>query len=145
MTLVKFNNKPVKNFDSFFDDFFTNLPFNTPALAGNASKVPAVNIHETKDAYHLELNAPGRQKEDFTINVDKGLLTIGYEKKQETKSEDYKTVRREFSFETFKRTFSVDEKIDVDNIQAKYENGLLKLHLPKKEDHKQETKQITVQ
>jgi HSP20 family protein len=104
-----------------------------------------VNIHETKDAYHLELNVPGREKEDFTINVDKGLLTIGYEKKQEQKSEGYKTVRREFSFESFKRSFTIDEKIDANNIQAKYENGLLKLHLPKKEEHKQEAKQIPVQ
>src|SRR5688500_5478178 len=101
MTLVKLNNKPAKNFDSFFDEFFNGFPFTSPALTANGTTTPAVNIHETNDAYHLELNVPGRQKEDFTINVDKGLLTIGYERKQEQKSEDYKTVRREFSFESF--------------------------------------------
>ena len=104
-----------------------------------------MNIHETKDAYHLELSAPGRNKEDFQLSIDKGQLTIAFEKKEETKTEDYKTVRKEFSFKSFKRTFNLDDRIDTNGIQAKYENGVLKLLLPKKAEQKENTKQISIQ
>jgi len=147
MTMVKLNNRPV---DRNFDNLFNNL-FNTfPAAWGNNWKedslnFPPVNIHETKDAFHLELNVPGRSKEDFKIAVENGLLTIGFEEKQENKEEDYKTLRREFSFRSFKRSFQVEDTINVENIQARYENGLLKLLLPKKEQVKENNKQIVVQ
>ena len=143
MTLVKLNNHlGQKSFSSFVDEFFQELP-------GSLGKdwnsgFPPVNIHETKDAYHLELNAPGRNKEDFSINVDNGLLTVGFEKKEETKTEDYKTIRKEFSYKTFKRSFNLDERIDGSAIQAKYENGVLKLYLPKKEQAKESAKQIQI-
>jgi HSP20 family protein len=71
-------------------------------------------------------------------------LTISYEKKESVQSEDYKTVRREFEFRSFKRSFSVDDKINVDGIEAKYENGVLKLLLPKKEESKQSSRQINI-
>jgi len=143
MTLVKFNNRPVsKVFNSVFDDFFNQFPANWNDSSLNN---PPVNIHETKDAYHVELSAPGLNKEDFKLNVEEGLLTIGYEKKEEAKNEDYKTVRREFTQRSFKRTFTIDEKIDTDNIQAKYDQGVLKLHLPKKEQAKVSPKQINIQ
>ncbi len=91
------------------------------------------------------MNAPGRNKEAFQISVDKGLLTISYEKKEEAKNENVKVVRREFSFQSFKRSFTVDEKINAEAIQAKYENGLLKLLLPKKAEQQQPVKTITIQ
>jgi HSP20 family protein len=69
---------------------------------------------------------------------------VSYEKKDENTSEDNKTIRREFSFNSFKRSFTLDEKIDVANIQAKYENGILKLELPKKPEVQQQPKQITI-
>lgn len=141
MTLVKLNNRPAKSFD-VFDEFFNSFPTTWGAPRQNS---PAVNIHETKDAWHLELNAPGNNKEDFKIQLEKGLLTISFEKQEETKSEDYKTIRREFSSSSFKRSFSVDEKINTENIQAKYENGILKVLLPKKEDTVQPGKQIEIQ
>jgi len=142
MTLVKFKNPVSKTFDNLFDEFFNNFP----AQGKDESfGFPPVNIYETKDGYHLEMNVPGRNKEDFKIQVENGLLTISYEKKEENKSEDSKTVRREFSYRNFKRSFSVDDSIQVENIQAKYENGLLKLYLPKKEQEKETTKQISVQ
>jgi HSP20 family protein len=141
MTLVKNNYRPV-NFNSVFDELFNEFP----VLADKAGlNFPAANIAETRDAYHVELNAPGRNKEDFKINADNGMLTISYEKKEETKSEDVKTVRREFSFQGFKRSFNLDDKVDAANIQAKYENGLLKLLLPKKAEVKEAAKQITIQ
>jgi HSP20 family protein len=81
----------------------------------------------------------------FKINIENGLLSISYEKKLENVSEEVKSVRKEFSFESFKRSFSIDEKIQADNIQAKYENGVLKLYLPKKDEVKETPKEISIQ
>jgi HSP20 family protein len=146
MTLLKVNNTPVqKSLNHLFEDFFNEFPaFGAKEWnKENIGSVP-VNIHETADAYHLEINAPGRNKEDFKIAVENGLLTVSFEKKEENKTEDYKTIRKEFASRSFKRSFSVDEKIETNNIQAKYENGLLKLLLPKKEQIKENAKQINI-
>jgi HSP20 family protein len=143
MTLVKVNNNGHRSLSNFVDEFFQGFP----AGLGKEESYgfPPVNIHETADAYHLELSAPGRSKEDFTLAVDNGQLTIAFEKKEEGKTEDYKTIRKEFSFRSFKRSFNLDDRIDSNGIQAKYDNGVLKLLLPKKEQVKESTKQITIQ
>jgi HSP20 family protein len=140
MTLVKSN---FRTFNDLFDEFFTQVP--ATQRNGSNGNIPPVNVHETNDAFHVELIAPGLQKEDFKVAVEKGLLTIGYEKKSETENKDYKTHRREFSVRSFKRSFHVDEKMDAERIQAKYENGVLKLLLPKKEEVKETPKQITIE
>ncbi|HEY4108783.1 Hsp20/alpha crystallin family protein [Puia sp.] len=142
MTLVKVNNNGHKSLSNFVDEFFQGFPAPT---RDESFGFPPVNIHETADAYHLELSAPGRTKEDFKLSLDNGQLTISFEKKEETKTEDYKTIRKEFSFKSFKRSFNLDDRIDSNGIQAKYENGVLKLLLPKKEQVKESTKQISVQ
>jgi HSP20 family protein len=143
MAHLLFNNRPaVKHFDSIFNDLF-----NMPSVWSNPSDVngiPAANVYESPSAYFLELNVPGRNKEDFKINLEKDLLTISFEKKEENVVEGTKSIRREFTATSFKRSFSLDEKIDVANISAKYENGILKLELPKKEEIKQEPKMITI-
>jgi HSP20 family protein len=143
MSIVKFNHAPQRAFTNLFDELFNELPAFTGKEWNNWS-FPPVNIHETADAYHVELSVPGRSKEDFKVNIENGLLTISFEKKEEAKNEDYKTVRREFSFRSFKRSFNLEDHIDAEKIEAKYENGLLKLHLPKKEETKEATKQITI-
>jgi HSP20 family protein len=143
MTMIKVHNPVQKNINNLFDEFFNELPSFGKAVNNLFS--PAVNIVETADAYHLELMAPGRNKEDFAIAVDKGLLTISYEKKEEVKNDTVKTVRREFSYQSFKRTFNLDEKINADAIQAKYENGLLKLLLPKVAEANEPAKNIIIQ
>jgi len=141
MTLVKNNYRPV-GFSSVFNELFNEFP----SFADKAGlNFPPVNIAETAEGYHVELNAPGRNKEDFKINIDNGLLTISYEKKEETKNEEVKSIRREFSFQSFKRSFGLEDKVDAANIQAKYENGLLKVYLPKKAEVKEAAKQIAVQ
>jgi HSP20 family protein len=143
MTLVRPNYKPgYVNLNNLLDNFFSEAP---SLFEKNSAAVAAVNIAETTDAYHLELNAPGRNKEDFAITIDNGLLTIAFEKKEEAKTENYKTVRKEFSVQSFKRSFTIDENIDATGIQAKYENGLLKLLLPKKATVKEASKSITIQ
>ncbi|MEP7318309.1 MAG: Hsp20/alpha crystallin family protein [Panacibacter sp.] len=142
MTLVKHNYRTVNN---LFDELFSNLPATWEK--GSGLNFPATNIHETNDAFHLELVAPGLKKEDFKVNLEKGLLTISYEKKDESEAEnkDYKTHRREFNFTSFKRSFSVDDKINAEAIEAKYNDGVLKLVLPKKEEVKALPKEISIQ
>ncbi len=142
MTLVKVNNRP---FGNLFNELLNEIPVAARSFGQDFLAFPQTNIHETPEAYHLEINAPGRTKEDFKIQVEQGLLTVSFEKKEESaKSDDYKTIRREFEFRSFKRSFSVDEKVNVDGIEAKYENGVLKLLLPKKEESKQSAKQINI-
>src|SRR5258708_7353214 len=116
-TLAKRN---YRTFDNLFDEFF-----NAPAAWSkeNSWNLPPVNIHEDDEGFHLELVAPGLKKEDFKVNLDKGLLTISYEKKAENESSDYKTHRREFNFTSFKRSFRVDDVVNTEAIQAKYEDG----------------------
>ena len=135
--------KPNDFFPSFFDsfgkDFFDDfMPFNSDRT------LPAVNIVDDKDEYRIEVAAPGLNKEDFKVNVDKGLLTVSYEKKEATES-TVKIIRKEFTNDSFKRSFNLDEKINADNIEAKYENGILNIFLPKKEEIKIEPKQISIQ
>jgi len=142
MTHVRFNNRPLsKTIDSVFDELLTNLPANWNGSAAS----PATNIHETKEGYHLELSAPGLNKEDIKVNIESGLLTISFDKKEEKQAEDYKTIRREFSYRSFKRSFNLDDEVDAENVQAKYENGILKLFLPKREPAKVSTKQVNIQ
>jgi HSP20 family protein len=143
MTQVRLSNGSVaRQFDNFFNDFF-NLPsvWSNPSDIGS---IPAANVTETPNAYLLELSVPGRNKEDFKINVEKGLLTVSFEKKEENTVEGTNSIRREFSVKSFKRSFSLDEKVDTANIQAKYENGILKIELPKKEHLKEEPKLISI-
>ena len=142
MTMVKMYNPVQKSINNLFDEFFNEMPAINKTV--NNLFAPAVNIIESKDAYHLELMAPGRNKEDFSIAIEKDVLTISYEKKEETKQEDYKLVRREFNYQSFKRSFTLDEKIQAEAIQAKYENGLLKIYLPKKTEVVQPAKTIAI-
>lgn len=143
MTQLKFINRPAAKFDNFFNDFFSPVsPWANPSA--DVTSTPAANVHETPSAYVLEVSAPGRNKEDFKINLEKDLLTVSYDKKEENRSEDEKTIRREFSFTSFKRSFSLDDKIDASNIQAKYDNGILKIELPKRPEVQQQPKHIAI-
>ncbi len=137
MTLVKQNYRTVNN---LLDELFNTVPANW----NKGLNIPPVNIHETEDGYHLELQAPGLQKEDFKINVEKGLLTVSFQK-SDNEEKAYKTHRREFSVSSFKRSFSLDEKVNADEIKAKYEAGVLQIFLPKKEEVKVSPKQIEIQ
>jgi HSP20 family protein len=145
MQVIKTNGFPVqRGLNSVFDEIFNEFP----AFKGRSWDnwgFPPVNIHETKNAYHIELSVPGRSKEDFKLSVENGLLTISYEKKEENKQDDYKTLKREFNYRSFKRSFNLDENTDANGIQGKYENGLLKLLVPKKEQQKANSREITIE
>lgn len=104
-----------------------------------------VNIKETEDAYHMEVVAPGLKKELFNINIDKDILTISFEENNETTEEkEDKYIRREYSFRSFKRSFTLTDKIDSENISAKYEDGILNLELPKVKVEVPKAKKIVV-
>ena len=116
MTYVKFNQPSTRSLDSFLDHLLNEIP----AVRVNGINFPPVNISETKDVYELEFNVPGRRKEDFKITVDKNILTVSYDKKDENKDENKKQVKKEFSLEPFKRSFTLNEKILSENINEKY-------------------------
>lgn len=134
MTLVKFN--PNKAF-SLMEDFLNDLPKSfRDDFADNGNVFIPVNVKETKDAFQLEVVAPGMDKNDFNVNVEKNILTVSGEKKNEVNDENEKHIRREYSYRSFKRSFTIDETIDAEKIEATYSNGVLKLNLPKKEEVK---------
>jgi HSP20 family protein len=147
MTLVKLNQRPVdKRVNSLFEDFFNHFPtriFNEE-FTGQNQGVP-VNVRENGQSYLLEVVAPGMEKGDFKVNVDYSILTISAEKKSETKDENERQVRREFNYKSFTRSFTIDDSIQADKIQAKYENGVLLIELPKKEEVKISPKEISIQ
>jgi HSP20 family protein len=144
MTFVKATH-PARQFGSILDNLMQEFPAYLGREVSQANTTIPANIVETADGYHLELNAAGRNKEDFKVAIENGLLTIAYDQKEEAKATDLKVVRKEFAVNSFKRTFTVDEKIDAANIQAKYDNGLLKLYLPKKEAVKAQPQTIAIQ
>ena len=114
-------------------------------LASSSKQKTPVNIKETEAGYDMELIAPGYEKQDFKINLDKNILTISAEKKAETDSTTDKYIRKEYTNQSFERSFTVEETIDAEKISAKYVNGVLVLNLPKKAVVKEEVKQINIQ
>lgn len=137
MTNVKFTNRPFENtLNSIVDNFFSDLPVlfkNDFNEKGVKAFVP-VNVKETEKAYQLEVVAPGFDKSDFKVSLDDNLLTVAAEKKNEESMDAEKQIRKEYSYRSFKRTFTLDEKIEATNIEASYINGVLILNLPKKEE-----------
>jgi HSP20 family protein len=146
MTFVKVNNPAAKSFDGLINELFNELPANLgKTFRENVLQYPPVNIAEKAAAYHIEVAAPGMEKTDFNIKLEDKLLTISAEQKAEVKDEHSKTIRQEFTQKGFKRSFTLDDKIDAAGITAKYENGILMVHLPKKAVEQAATTAITVQ
>jgi HSP20 family protein len=104
-----------------------------------------VNIRETDAAYELQVVAPGLKKEEFKIHLDRSILNISFEQKEEAKEQkEGKIIRSEYSFRSFKRSFTLNDKIDTAAINAKYNDGILEVTLPKKENTAPTTPEITV-
>jgi len=132
-----------------FDEFFKpwNEWFDTSSALGRAITVPAVNITENVNDYNISVAAPGLKKNDFHINVDGNMLTISAEKeetKEEKEEENY--TRKEYNYSSFSRSFTLPQEVNREKIEASYEDGVLKLVLPKKEEVKKAvaSKQIVV-
>jgi len=146
MSIVKFRHYPAKSFNNLIDDFFPQVPsllWNENASA--FGHVAPANIKQTEAGYELEVIAPGFTKEDFKIQLEKNLLTVSAEKREREENKAEKQIRKEFKFQSFKRSFTIDEKIDTEKVEAKYDNGVLVINLANKEEVKAPTKQITVQ
>ncbi|MFN0082155.1 MAG: Hsp20/alpha crystallin family protein [Ferruginibacter sp.] len=129
---------------SVFDNFFKpwNEWFEDDGLLGSAMNVPAVNITESKDKYAVSLAAPGLKKEDFNIAIDGNMLTISSEKEENKEQTDKRFTRNEYSYSSFSRSFTLPEEINIENIEAKYEDGVLNISLPRKQEAKTHTARL---
>jgi|SRR3954453_1647541 HSP20 family protein len=141
MSLAKRNGWLFNDMPTLFNDMFTRDLWNW-GLENNSSTnttIPAINLKETNDNFEVEVAAPGMSKKDFKIELNGNMLTISSEKTNEWQdNENEKYTRKEFSYQSFQRTFQLPKDVvDEDKIQAKYENGLLHLTIPKKEHAKQ--------
>lgn len=135
MTLVKFKND-LHPFQKWMNDTleaFNRDDFATLTDNRTFGYLPPVNIKETKDAFHLQLVAPGRNKQDFNITLDKDLLTISNKTEHKHEEQDEKWSRKEYSFAAFTRTFSLPDAADGTKINAEYTDGVLKVTIAKKE------------
>jgi len=149
MTLAKFTDNLFPSIPSIFNDVFGKdlMDWNNWNFAEENTTLPAVNIKENDNEYNIEMAAPGLKKENFKINYDKGRLMISSEKKdQKEEKDESKITRREFCYQCFKRSFTIPEdEVNIDKISAKYENGILQISLPKREEAKpQPAKEIEI-
>lgn len=126
---------------SLFDDFFR--PWNEWFDNGNSNarmlSTPAANIMENKDGFTVALAVPGLRKEDINIDVAGNLLTISCDNEEENETKEAAFTRKEYSYSAFTRSFTLPEEVNSEKIEAKYENGVLKMTLPKKEEAKKMT------
>ncbi len=145
MTLVKFNSDKRNNalmpgFNDVFDSIFNDTFFSDRMV----TRVPAVNISESAENYHIELAAPGLKKQDFKISVEDNVLNISVEHQAENNNQDRKYNKREYSYTSFVRSFTLPELADHNRIDAAYEDGVLKIDLAKKEEAKTVSRQIEI-
>jgi HSP20 family protein len=149
MTLVKFN-KPanrsgISGFNSLLNDFFINSDYPQLKPFSTGTSLPAVNVSETDQEFHLELTVPGFSKDEINLAIEDDSLTISGEKKAETEETEKKYTRKEFSYQNFKRTFNLPENVDQEKIEARFENGILFIGLPKKEAEVKAVRKIALQ
>lgn len=146
MTLVKFSNGAHRTptITRWTDDILA--PFFTDSLLNDRlmSRVPAVNIAETDDAYELELIAPGLTKEDFKVNVDRDVITISAEKKSESDTTEKQYSKREYSYTSFTRSFTLPDSADQGKVDASYKDGVLHVSVGKREEAKVASRLIEV-
>lgn len=140
MSLVKFSHRPMS---SFLDDFF--LP-QWPSKSPVSSSIPAVNVQEREKDFLLSFAVPGKNKADFEIDVDKEVLSVSALAQEATKENDDLFTRKEFNYQSFKRSFALPESVDTTKIKAQYKEGILSINLPKrKEALPQPTKRIAIE
>ena len=129
---------------SLFGSDFMNAGLDFPSMRTGVT-VPSVNVSETPKEFKLEVAAPGLERKDFNLEVDNHVLCISAEKEEEKKEKDGEFTRKEYSFNSFSRTFTLPENVKENEIDAKYENGVLKVVVPKmKETTVKATRKIAV-
>jgi HSP20 family protein len=136
MSLIKRENY-WPSLPSFFNDFMNRdwYDWSNQNFSLTNTTIPSVNIKETENEFEVEMAAPGMVKDDFRIELNNNVLTISSERQSENQSTERKNItRREFSYQSFSRSFSLPAFVEADQISAKYENGILRVNIPKKEE-----------
>jgi len=147
MTHVKFNGQPLANsISNIFDDILSEFPsvWNNDINKSERKGFVPVNVKETDKSFELEVIAPGFEKTDFKVSLDQNILTISAEQKKEASTETKRIVKKEYSYRSFKRSFTINENVDATNINASYINGVLLLNLPKLEPVKPSVTEIEI-
>ncbi len=143
ITMKTIIRKPeMNNMNQLFDTFFRDEPLHWSQQLNQIRRNPAVNISENENSFSLELLVPGFEKDQINIELDKGLITLSAEwEKESNEPTSAKFHRKEFIKQSFKRSFQFKEgQIDEENIQARFNNGILHLELPKKSQEEIKTK-----
>lgn len=144
MTLVKFNprsnNSLMPGFNDVFDSIFNDNFFSDRMM----TRVPAANISESADHFHVELAAPGLKKEDFKLKLERDVLSISVEQVQQDGQEERNYAKKEYSYNSFVRSFTLPESADQSGIEAKYTDGILRVNIPKREEAKVQSRQIEI-
>jgi len=146
MTLVKFNPDNRNNssllpgFNDVFDSIFNDTFFSDRMT----SRVPAANVSESEDHFHVELAAPGLKKEDFKINLDRNVLNISVERQNEQDKTQKNYSKREYSYSSWVRSFTLPESANAEQIEAAYTNGILTIDIAKREEAKAVRRQIEI-
>ncbi len=135
-----------ENMPSFIDEFFGKDWMDSVFSEQPGISTPAVNVKETNDDYQIEVAAPGLDKKDFKVDLDNNVLTISSEKEHKDEQKDGdKYMRREFSYSSFSRSFSLPDAVDAENIKAKHKDGILLVVIPKREEARRKApKQIDI-
>lgn len=143
MSIIKRNRDSFPSLSSVFDDFFNREFYNwgLSNYSSSGSTMPAVNIRETAENFEVEVAAPGMEKNDFKIQLDGNTLMISSEKELKSENKDGENyTRREFSYQSFQRTLVLPKDVvDEEKIKARYDNGVLRLSIPKREEAKQKS------
>jgi HSP20 family protein len=141
MSIIRRNGNGFSSLPSLFDDIFTRdlWDWGLTNHSSTGTTLPAVNIRETADNFMVEMAAPGMKKDDFKVQLDGNMLTISSEKKHEhEEKEGDRYTRKEFSYQSFTRSFQLPKDVvDEEQIKASYNEGVLQLMIPKKEEAKQ--------
>ncbi|WP_111707695.1 Hsp20/alpha crystallin family protein [Lutibacter citreus] len=134
MSLVKFKRGPMENF--LVSDFFNTDDFFDNRLLNKEMNAPALNIKETKEAFEVELAAPGFEKKDFDVTIDEGCLKISAESSKSAEEKDDNYTRKEFSYSSFEKKLQLPDSVKEEDVKANYKDGVLRFNLAKKEEAK---------
>ncbi len=134
MTLLRRVHSGYPTFSNLFEDIFDSVDTGILRKANNT--LPSVNIAESNESFKIEFAAPGLSKEEFKINLDNNVLTVGSEKKEEKEESNENFTRREFNYSSFQRSFTLPDSVNGEEITAEYQNGVLNIEIPKREEAK---------
>jgi HSP20 family protein len=138
MTLVRMNNRgfiPGRRFQHGIDDMFNWFANELPGY-GESNHIPSANILESDEDFKLEVMVPGMKKKDIQIQVENGILEISHDELPEEQDEGWRLLNRGFQVKGFSRKFKLSDRLAAEKINAKYDNGILSIVIPKKEEAK---------